>query len=129
MKDGKTVVYTAGTFDLFHYGHLLLLKRAKELGDYLIVSLSTDEFNKIKNKKSFYDYETRKSMLEGIKYIDEIIPEKSWEQKIPDIKSHNVDIFVMGDDWEGKFDELKEYCEVIYLPRTPNVSSTQLKEL
>lgn len=121
-------VITYGTFDILHYGHINLLKRAKELGDYLIVVLSTDEFNLLKNKTSYYNYDVRKTMLEAIKYVDEITPEVNWDQKINDIKINNVDIFVMGDDWIGKFDYLKDICEVIYLPRTPDISTTQVKE-
>ena len=123
----KTVI-TYGTFDILHYGHINLLKRAKALGDYLIVCISTDEFNAIKGKKSYYPYEVRKMMLEAIKYVDLVIPETCWEQKIEDIKKYNVDIFTMGSDWEGKFDFLKEYCEVVYLPRTEGISSTKIKE-
>lgn len=123
----KTVI-TYGTFDILHYGHINLLKRAKALGDYLIVCISTDEFNAIKGKKSYYPYEVRKAMLEAIKYVDLVIPETCWEQKIEDVKKYNVDIFTMGSDWEGKFDFLKEYCEVIYLPRTEGISSTKIKE-
>ena len=121
-------VITYGTFDILHYGHINLLKRAKELGDFLIVCLSTDEFNALKGKKSYYDYETRKMMLEAIKYVDLVIPETCWEQKVEDIKKYNVDIFTMGSDWEGKFDFLKEYCEVVYLPRTEGISSTKIKK-
>lgn len=120
-------VITYGTFDVLHYGHINLLKRAKELGDYLIVCLSSDEFNKLKNKKSFYTYEQRKIILEAIKYVDLVIPEISWEQKISDIQKYNINTFVMGDDWKGKFDFLKKYCEVIYLSRTPDVCSTKTK--
>ena len=120
-------VITYGTFDLFHFGHLRLLERAKALGDYLIVAVSTDEFNKIKGKKCTYPYEHRSKIVEAIKYVDEVIPERTWEQKIDDVKNHVIDIFVMGDDWEGKFDFLKDYCEVIYLERTKNISTTQLK--
>ncbi|MBS9775350.1 glycerol-3-phosphate cytidylyltransferase [Candidatus Gracilibacteria bacterium] len=120
-------VITYGTFDLLHKGHINILKRAKELGDYLIVAISSDEFNLLKNKKSFYSFEERKYILEAIKYVDEIIPENNWEQKKEDIKKFNIDIFVMGDDWKGKFDELKEFCEVVYLPRTPEISTTSLK--
>ncbi|MBA2131950.1 glycerol-3-phosphate cytidylyltransferase [Capillibacterium thermochitinicola] len=121
-------VITYGTFDLLHYGHINLLKRAKELGDYLVVALSTDEFNwKEKHKKSYFTYEQRKQLLEAIRYVDLVIPEESWEQKISDIQKYNIDVFVIGDDWEGKFDYLKEYCEVIYLPRTPEISTTQIK--
>ncbi|RUM31820.1 MAG: glycerol-3-phosphate cytidylyltransferase [Aquifex sp.] len=126
-KKGKVVI-TYGTFDLFHIGHLNLLKRAKSLGDYLIVGVSTDEFNEIKGKKSVFPYEHRAEIVRSIKYVDLVIPEKSWEQKIEDIKKYKVDVFVMGDDWKGKFDYLKEYCEVIYLPRTQGISTTELKE-
>lgn len=120
-------VITYGTFDLLHWGHINILKRAKELGDYLIVAVSTDEFNALKNKKAYYSYENRKLLLESIRYVDEVIPEKSWDQKISDIIKHDVDVFVMGDDWKGKFDYLKEYCEVIYLPRTVGISTTKIK--
>ena len=121
-------IITYGTYDVIHFGHINLLKRARELGDYLIVGLSSDEFNAMKNKKSYYSYEQRKFLLESCRYVDMIIPENNWEQKINDIKKYNIDIFVMGDDWKGKFDFLKDYCEVVYLPRTPDVSSTQTKE-
>jgi len=127
MKNGKKIVITYGTFDLFHIGHLNLLKRAKKLGDYLIVGVSTDEFNAIKGKKSFFPYEHRVEIVKSIKYVDLVIPETCWEQKIGDIKKYNVDIFVMGDDWKGKFDFLKKYCEVVYLPRTKGISTTQIK--
>ena len=121
-------VLTYGTYDLLHYGHINLLKRAKELGDYLIVALSTDEFNLAeKGKKSYFTYEQRKSMLEAIRYVDLVIPEESWEQKTIDIKKYHVDTFVIGDDWEGKFDFLTELCTVVYLPRTPEISTTQIK--
>ena len=120
-------VITYGTFDVLHYGHINLLRRAKALGDYLIVALSSDEFNNIKHKKSYYTYEQRKSILEACRYVDLVIPEFNWEQKITDVQKYEIDIFVMGDDWKGKFDFLKDYCEVIYLPRTPDVSSTKTK--
>ncbi|WP_418223623.1 glycerol-3-phosphate cytidylyltransferase [Clostridium isatidis] len=120
-------VITYGTFDLLHYGHINLLKRAKDLGDFLIVGLSTDEFNLIKGKKSYFDYNQRKILVEAIRYVDFIIPEYSWEQKISDIKKYKIDIFVIGDDWEGKFDFLKDLCQVIYLPRTPEISTTKIK--
>ena len=120
-------VITYGTYDVLHYGHINLLKRARALGDYLIVALSSDEFNTIKNKKSYYTYEQRKTILEACRYVDLVIPENDWEQKVSDVQKYQADIFVMGDDWEGKFDFLKDYCEVIYLPRTPDVSSTQTK--
>lgn len=122
-------VITYGTFDLIHYGHINLLKRAKELGDYLIVVLSTDEFNwNEKQKKCYFSYEKRKQLLEAIRYVDLVIPENNWEQKIDDVQLYKADVFVMGDDWSGKFDFLKEYCEVVYLPRTPEISTTQIKE-
>ena len=122
----KTIL-TYGTFDLLHTGHIRLLQRAKELGDYLIVAISTDEFNSMKGKTSYFSYEERKEMVDAIKYVDRVIPETDWEQKISDVIKHEVDIFVMGDDWKGKFDFLKDYCEVIYLPRTEGVSSTKIK--
>jgi glycerol-3-phosphate cytidylyltransferase len=120
-------VLTYGTFDLLHNGHINLLRRAKNLGDHLTVAISTDEFNEIKNKKAYHCYENRKIILEAIRYVDKVIPENEWEQKIKDVKENNIDIFVMGDDWEGKFDFLKEYCEVIYLPRTIGISTTKIK--
>lgn len=121
-------VITYGTFDLLHYGHINLLRRAKALGDYLIVALSTDEFNwNEKHKKCYFSYEQRKQLLEAIRYVDLVIPEASWAQKSSDVKEYHVDTFVMGDDWAGKFDFLKDYCEVVYLPRTPEVSTTQIK--
>ena len=122
-------VITYGTFDLLHFGHINLLRRAKALGDYLIVVLSTDEFNwNEKQKKCYFSYEERKSLLEAIRYVDLVIPEESWEQKISDVKEFKVDTFVIGDDWEGKFDFLKEYCDVVYLPRTQEISTTQIKK-
>lgn len=121
-------VITYGTFDLLHYGHINLLRRAKEYGDYLIVALSTDEFNAVKNKKSFFSFEERKLILESIKYVDCIIEEKCWEQKAEDIIENNIDVIVMGNDWEGRFDQLKDYCDVIYLPRTPEISTSKIKD-
>jgi glycerol-3-phosphate cytidylyltransferase len=121
-------ILTYGTFDLLHNGHINLLKRAKDLGDFLIVGLSSDEFNMIKNKKAYHDYENRKLILESIRYVDKVIPEHTWEQKVKDIVNNNIDIFVMGDDWEGKFDFLSDYCEVIYLPRTIGISTTKIKD-
>ena len=120
-------VITYGTFDMLHYGHINLLRRARALGDYLIVALSSDSFNAIKNKQSFFHYEHRRQMLEAIRYVDLIIPENDWEQKQEDIIKHNVNIFVMGNDWEGKFDFLKDICEVVYLERTPEISTTRIK--
>jgi glycerol-3-phosphate cytidylyltransferase len=122
-------VITYGTFDLLHYGHINLLRRAKEQGDYLIVALSEDEFNeKQKNKKCYFNYEKRKHLLEAIRYVDLVVPEKSWNQKVHDIQLYQVDVFCMGDDWEGRFDFMKDYCEVMYFPRTSMVSTTQIKE-
>ena len=123
-------VLTYGTFDLLHYGHIRLLKRAKELGDYLIVALSTDEFNQLKNKKAYHNYETRKKMLEAIRYVDLVIPEENWNQKINDVKEYHVDMVVMGSDWKGneKFEILKPYCEVVYLERTEGISTTKIKK-
>lgn len=121
-------IITYGTFDLLHYGHINLLRRAKQHGDYLIVALSSDEFNwDSKQKKCYFSYERRKALLEAIRFVDLVIPEKSWEQKIDDVKLYEVDTFVMGDDWQGEFDHLKQNCEVIYLPRTPEISTTQIK--
>lgn len=123
-------VITYGTFDLLHYGHINLLKRAKEYGDYLIVALSTDQFNlKEKKKKCYFSYEQRKKLLEAIRYVDLVIPEDSWSQKKIDIHEYRIDTFVIGDDWKGRFDFLKnEGAEVIYLPRTPEISTTQIKK-
>lgn len=120
-------IITYGTFDLLHYGHIRLLQRCKEQGDYLVVALSTDEFNAGKGKKSYFSYDDRKRMLEAIRYVDLVIPEETWEQKPDDVQRYHIDVFVMGDDWEGKFDELEEHCEVVYLPRTPEISTTQIK--
>lgn len=128
VKAMKKVI-TYGTFDLLHYGHINLLRRAKDLGDYLIVALSTDEFNwNQKQKKCYFTYEQRKQLLESIRYVDLVIPEENWEQKVSDIKEFRVDTFVMGDDWKGKFDYLNDYCEVLYFPRTPEISTTLIKD-
>lgn len=121
-------VITYGTFDLLHTGHVNILRRAKALGDYLIVAISSDEFNTSKDKKAYYPFEQRKAILEAIRYVDEVIPEENWEQKKTDIKDHDIDVFVMGDDWEGEFDFLKDQCEVVYLPRTEGISTTQIKK-
>ena len=123
---GKRVI-TYGTFDFLHIGHINILRRARALGDYLVVAVSTDEFNRIKHKQSYSSYEERKAIVEAIRYVDLVIPENNWAQKIDDIKKHRVDVFVMGDDWKGEFDELKTYCEVIYLPRTEGISATMIK--
>lgn len=120
-------VITYGTFDLLHYGHINIVKRARSYGDYLVVGLSSDAFNAIKHKTCYFSYEQRKQLLEAIRYVDLVIPESTWEQKIADVKMYQIDCFVMGDDWTGKFDFLKDYCEVIYLPRTPEISTTKIK--
>ncbi|MGA4516279.1 glycerol-3-phosphate cytidylyltransferase [Solibacillus silvestris] len=122
-------VITYGTFDLLHYGHINLLRRAKALGDYLIVALSTDEFNSDqKGKNTYFTYEERKKLLEAIRYVDLVIPEGDWDQKIKDVQEYRVDTFVMGDDWKDKFNFLQDYCEVVYLQRTPEISTTKIKE-
>ena len=122
-------VITYGTFDLLHAGHINLLRRAKELGDYLIVVVSTDEFNwNEKRKKCYFSYEERKKLVEAVRYVDLVIPENNWEQKVSDVQEYHVDTFVMGDDWVGKFDFLKEYCDVVYLPRTEGISTTKIKQ-
>ena len=122
-------VITYGTFDLLHYGHINLLRRAKSLGDYLIVGLSTDEFNnKEKNKECYFDFENRKLLLDAVRYVDLVVPEKNWKQKISDIQKYNIDVFVIGDDWKGKFDYLKDFgVEVVYLPRTKEISTSKIK--
>ena len=123
-------ILTYGTFDLLHYGHIRILQRARALGDYLIVALSTEEFNDGKGKKTYHSYETRKMMLEAIRYVDLVIPEETWEQKADDVKTYNVDVVVMGGDWAGsdKFEYLKDLCEVVYLDRTEGVSTTKIKD-
>lgn len=123
-------ILTYGTFDLLHYGHIRLLKRAKALGDYLVVALSTEEFNELKGKKTYHNYETRKEMLEAMRYVDLVIPEENWEQKANDVKEYHIDTVVMGGDWAGsdKFEYLKEYCEVVYLDRTEGISTTKIKK-
>ncbi len=128
MKDGKKVVLTYGTFDMLHYGHIRILKRAKALGDYLIVGLSNDAFVREKNKQCYFTYEFRKEMLEAIKYVDLVIEESDWNQKIPNVLQYQVDVFTIGDDWAGEFDYLKEYCEAVYLPRTVGISTSQMKD-
>ena len=128
MNKEKTII-TYGTFDMFHIGHLRLLQRLKSLGGKLIVAVSTDEFNREKGKRAMIPYEQRADIVANIKCVDQIIPEKNWEQKIEDIQKYNVDIFAIGNDWKGKFDFLKEHCEVIYLERTKDISTTELKKL
>ena len=121
-------VITYGTYDLLHYGHIALLKRARALGDFLVVALSSDEFNAGKGKQAYFSYEERKVMLEAIRYVDLVVPEQTWGQKTEDIAKYGIDVFVMGDDWQGKFDFLQDLCQVVYLPRTPEISTTQIKK-
>jgi len=121
-------VITYGTYDLFHIGHLNLLRRAKELGDYLVVAVSSDAFNAIKGKKCIIPDHERMEIVKAIRYVDEVILEENWEQKVTDVKEHDIDVFVMGDDWVGKFDFLSEYCDVVYLPRTEGISTTMIKK-
>ncbi len=123
-------ILTYGTFDLLHFGHIEILRRAKEMGDYLIVALSTDEFNATKGKKAYHNYETRKKMLEAVRYVDLVIPENNWEQKLDDVKNYKADVVVMGNDWadSDKFDYLKQYCDLEFLPRTEGISTTKIKK-
>ncbi|MDN5835304.1 MAG: glycerol-3-phosphate cytidylyltransferase [bacterium] len=123
-------VLTYGTFDLMHYGHIRILKRAKALGDYLVVAVSTEEFNSLKGKKTYHNFETRKKMLEAVRYVDLVIPENTWEQKFDDVRRYEIDTVVMGGDWEGneKFEVLKDKCEVVYLPRTEGISTSKIKK-
>ena len=125
----QRTVLTYGTFDLFHVGHLRLIERLAAMGDRLVVGVSTDEFNATKGKACVVSYEDRADIVAAIKGVDLVIPEESWEQKVRDIKDHDVDLFVMGDDWTGKFDELGELCEVVYVPRTQGISSTAIKQM
>jgi glycerol-3-phosphate cytidylyltransferase len=122
-------VLTYGTFDLFHVGHIRLLERARALGDYLVVGLSTDEFNMGKGKNSVFSYPERFAILSAVRHVDKIIPEDSWDQKASDVLANEIDVFVIGDDWQGKFDFLKAHCEVTYLPRTAGISTTYIKYL
>ena len=123
-------VITYGTFDLLHYGHIELLRRARALGDYLVVALSSDEFNAGKGKKAYFSYEERRAMLEAIRYVDLVIPEENWEQKLDDVKNYNVDVVVMGGDWAGsdRFEYLKDHCELVFLDRTEGISTTDVKK-
>jgi glycerol-3-phosphate cytidylyltransferase len=123
-------VLTYGTFDLLHHGHIRILSRAKAMGDYLVVAISTDEFNAGKGKESFHDYGTRKEIVEAIRYVDLVIPEENWEQKLDDVKRYEIDVVVMGDDWadSDRFDYLKDHCELVFLPRTDGISTTEIKE-
>jgi glycerol-3-phosphate cytidylyltransferase len=128
-KQASTVrVITYGTFDVLHHGHIRLLKRARAMGDFLMVGLSTDEFNLLKHKESLQPFGERKLVLESLRFVDKVIPEKNWEQKKADIKKNRIDILVMGEDWRGKFDDLRDYCKVVYVPRTKNTSSTSLRK-
>lgn len=122
----KTVI-TYGTFDMFHIGHLKLLRRLSEMGDRVVVAVSTDEFNELKGKKTLIPYDQRAAIVEAIDCVDLVIPEESWEQKLSDVKTYDVDVFAIGEDWKGKFDFLEDLCEVVYLPRTRNISTTELK--
>lgn len=122
------IVITYGTFDLFHVGHVRLLKRLRAFGDELIVGISSDQFNTLKGKKSFFSYEERAEILESCKYVSKVFPEHNWEQKRTDIKKYDADVFAMGDDWEGKFDDLSDLCEVVYFPRTEDISTTEIKK-
>lgn len=121
------VVITYGTFDLFHVGHIRLLKRLAKLGDELVVGLSSDEFNKQKGKESFFSYEERSEILQSCSFVSRVFPENCWNQKREDIVKYNADVFAMGDDWKGKFDDLNDLCEVVYLPRTRDISTTDIK--
>lgn len=121
-------IITYGTFDLLHYGHINLLRRARALGDYLIVALSSDEFNEKKGKRCFFSFEERKNLVESVRYVDLVIPEENWEQKASDVGLYHADMLVMGDDWRGKFDYLSPLCEVVYLERTPEISTTKIKK-
>ena len=121
------VVITYGTFDILHAGHINLLRRARALGDRLVVGLSTDAFNQGKHKSALLNYDNRKAVLESIRYVDLVFPEETWEQKVDDIRKYDAGIFVMGDDWQGKFDFLAEHCEVRYLARTPDISTTEIR--
>jgi glycerol-3-phosphate cytidylyltransferase len=120
-------VITYGTFDLLHHGHIHLLRRARALGDHLTVALSTDEFNAGKGKSCFHPYADRAAVLEAIRFVDTVIPETDWDQKLVDVQQRQIDVFVIGDDWAGHFDFLKPHCQVIYLARTPGISTTHIK--
>ena len=123
-------VLTYGTYDLLHYGHINLLRRARMLGDYLVVGLSTDDFNKRKGKVCYFGYEERKGLLEAVRYVDLVIPEETWEQKAEDVRRYHIDTVVMGDDWRGsdRFECLRGLCDVVYLPRTPEISTSRIKD-
>lgn len=127
MTNGSTIVLTYGTFDLFHVGHLRLLQRLADMGDRLIVGVSTDEFNAVKGKLATIPYADRAAIVAGIRGVDTVIAEESWNQKPRDIARYGVTHFCMGDDWLGKFDHLKPLCEIVYLERTKGVSSTKIR--
>jgi glycerol-3-phosphate cytidylyltransferase len=120
-------VMTYGTFDVLHIGHINLLRRAKALGDYLIVGISTDKFNALKHKDALQSFAERKAIVEALRFVDKVIPEREWKQKKSDVKKYHIDVLAMGDDWKGEFDWLKKYCSVVYLPRTKHISSTKLR--
>lgn len=122
----KTII-TYGTFDLFHFGHVRLFKRLKKLGDKLIVGVSTDEFNALKGKAAFFNFQQRQEIVAACKYVDLVIAENDWSQKRNDIIRLNADIFAIGDDWMGKFDDLSDICSVFYLERTQQISTTEIK--
>ena len=123
------IVLTYGTFDLFHLGHVRLLKRLKNMGDRLVVGCSTDEFNKSKGKNSIFSYEERAEILQACRYVDTVFPENTWSQKEDDIRKYKASLFVMGDDWAGKFDHLSDLTEVFYTPRTEGISTTDIKDV
>ena len=123
-------ILTYGTFDLMHFGHINLLRRAKERGDYLVVAVSSEAFNRLKGKETYHNYDTRKMMLEAVRYVDLVIPEEHWEQKVSDVETYHIDEVVMGSDWTGdeRFELLREHCDVVYLPRTEGISTTKIKD-
>jgi len=122
-------IITYGTFDTFHHGHYFLLERAAELGDHLTVCVSTDEFNSQKGKRALFNWETRCRIIQNLSFVDKVLPEDNWSQKINDVLENRIDIFAIGEDWKGKFDFLKDYCEVVYIPRTKNISSTIIRKI
>lgn len=124
----RTVI-TYGTFDLFHVGHIRLLRRARALGDRLFVGISTDEFNAQKNKRSINNFMARCEIVSACRFVDGVFAEEHWDQKLSDITRLSADIFAMGDDWTGRFDDLSRYCSVVYLPRTQGVSTTQIRNI
>ena len=128
MEKKSQVIITYGTFDMFHIGHLKLLQRLKAMSEKLVVAVSTDEFNNLKGKSTLIPYAQRSEIVQNISCVDIVIPEENWEQKIDDIQKYNIDLFAIGEDWEGEFDFLKEHCNVVYLPRTSDISTTQLKK-